>query len=196
MRYERGLKAGVALAALALASGAQAHIIGAHGAGFAAGVAHPFLGLDHLLAMVAVGLWAAQRGGRARWAVPLAFVGMMVCGALLALAGVTLPAVHAGIAASVLVLGLLIASSARLSMATSMLLIGAFAVFHGHSHGTELPQVVSIAWYGLGMILATAALHGIGLALGALGRRGLSPRWWQFAGSAIAAAGVAIWVWV
>lgn len=194
MKYEHGLKTGVALAALALAAGAQAHTLGAHGAGFAAGVAHPFLGLDHLLAMVAVGLWAAQRGGRALWAVPLAFIGMMAFGALLALAGVALPGVEAGIAVSVLILGLLIASSARLPVLASMLLVGAFAVFHGHAHGAELPQTASVALYGLGMMAATAALHGLGIGLGLAFKRlpGMALR---VAGSAIAAAGAVIWVW-
>lgn len=194
MKYERGLlKAGVALAALVLASGAQAHTFGAHGAGFAAGMAHPFLGVDHLLAMIAVGIWAAQLGGRARWGVPLAFIGMMAFGAMLALAGVTLPGVEAGIAASVLILGLLIALAARLPVLGSMLLVGAFAVFHGHAHGAELPQAASVALYGLGLMAATATLHGFGLGLGMTFRH-LSVTAVRVAGSAIAAA--AIWVWV
>lgn len=194
MKYERGLlKAGVALAALVLASGAQAHTFGAHGAGFTAGVAHPFLGVDHLLAMIAVGIWAAQLGGRALWGVPLAFIGMMAFGAMLALAGVTLPGVEAGIAASVLILGLLIALVARLPVSGSMLLVGAFAVFHGHAHGAELPQAASVALYGLGLMAATATLHGFGLGLGMTFRH-LSVTAVRVAGSAIAAA--AIWVWV
>ena len=194
MKYERGLKAAAALAALTLAAGAQAHTFGAHGAGFAAGVAHPFLGIDHLLAMIAVGLWAAQRGGRALWCVPLAFMVTMVVGAMLALFGVVLPAVEAGIAASVLILGLLIAASARLPMLASMLLVGAFAVFHGHAHGTELPQAASVTLYGLGLLAATAALHGLGVGLGMAFKR-LPGMAVQVAGSAIAAAGAVIWVW-
>lgn len=176
-----------------LAQTAQAHTFGAHGAGFAAGMAHPFLGLDHLLAMIAVGIWAAQLGGRARWGVPLAFIGMMAFGAMLALAGVTLPGVEAGIAASVLILGLLIALAARLPVLGSMLLVGAFAVFHGHAHGAELPQAASVAFYGLGLMVATATLHGFGLGLGMTFRH-LSVTAVRVAGSAIAAA--AIWVWV
>jgi urease accessory protein len=196
MKYQRGLKAGVALAASTLAPAAPAHIIGAQGAAFGTGFAHPFTGLDHMLAMVAVGLWAAQLGGRARWIVPLAFMGAMAAGAGLALAGIRLPAVETGIASSVLVLGLLIAVSARLPTVTSAVLVGAFAVFHGHAHGTELPQAASEMLYGVGFVLATGMLHATGLALGVLCRRGLSPHWLQFAGGAIAVAGVAIWVWV
>lgn len=193
MKHEHGLKAGVALAALMLAQGASAHTFGAHGAGFAAGMAHPFLGFDHLLAMIAVGIWAAQLGGRALWGVPLAFIGMMAFGAILALAGVTLPAVEAGITVSVLVLGLLIASAVRLPVLGSTLLVGAFAVFHGHAHGAELPQAASVALYGLGLMAATAALHGFGLGLG-MAFKPLSITAVRVAGSAIAAA--AIWVWV
>lgn len=196
MKHEYGFQAGVLLAALTLAPAAQAHVIGAQGAGFGAGFLHPFLGLDHLLAMLAVGLWAAQLGGRALWCVPLASMAAMVFGAMLALGGVILPAVEAGVAASVLILGLLITVSGRLPVLASMLLVGAFAVFHGHAHGTELPPAVSQELYGIGFLLATGMLHTTGLALGMLCRRSLSPHWLPFAGSAIAVAGGAIWVWI
>lgn len=144
---------------------AQAHI-GMHGAGFVSGAIHPFTGWDHLLAMTAVGLWAAQLGGRARWAVPLAFVAMMGLGGALGLLGVSLPGVDAGIAASVLVLGLLIASSTRLPVAASMSLVGVFALFHGHAHGAEMPGMAAPWLYGLGFIASTALLHGVGLGAG------------------------------
>jgi urease accessory protein len=182
-----------ALAALLAANAAQAHLISAQGAGFAAGFAHPFSGLDHLLAMVAVGLWAAQLGGRARWLVPLAFMGAMAAGAGLALAGVRLPAVETGIASSVMILGLLVAISARLPAVTSAVLVGAFAVFHGHAHGTELPQAASEALYGAGFLLATAALHATGLGLGAALHRRLASAWLRALGGGIAAIGAVMW---
>jgi len=182
-----------ALVALSLAPAAQAHIISAQGAGFAAGFAHPFSGLDHLLAMVAVGLWAAQLGGRARWVVPLAFMGAMAAGAGLALAGVRLPAVETGIASSVMILGLLVAISARLPAATSAVLVGAFAVFHGHAHGTELPQAASEALYGAGFLLATGLLHATGLGVGALMHRRLESAWLRALGGGIAAIGAFMW---
>src|SRR5579883_978366 len=129
-----------------LASAHPGH--GTHG--FASGFSHPLLGLDHILAMVAVGLWAAQLGGRSLWAVPATFVGVMSVGGMLGLLGVPLPMVEAGILASVLILGLFIATAVRLPLAASMLLVGAFALFHGHAHGTEIPATASGLTYGLG----------------------------------------------
>ena len=170
---------------------AAAHTLGAHGAGFASGVAHPLAGLDHILAMFAVGLWAAQLGGRAYWSVPLAFVGMMVLGAIVAAAGLTLPAVESGIAASVLILGLLTAFSARMAIPLGMVLVGVFALFHGHAHGTELPQAASVASYGLGMLLATIGLHATGLGAGILFQRAAVLL--RIAGAMIAAAGAVMW---
>ncbi len=170
---------------------AAAHHLGAHGAGFASGVAHPLAGLDHILAMIAVGLWAAQLGGRAYWSVPLAFVGMMVLGAVVAAAGLTLPAVESGIAASVLTLGLLIAFSARMAIPLGMVLVGVFALFHGHAHGTELPQAASAASYGLGMLLATISLHATGLGAGILFQRAAVLL--RIGGAMIAAAGGIMW---
>ena len=191
---KRGYQIAAAILALSVAGTAQAHIISAQGGGFGAGFAHPLTGLDHMLAMIAVGLWAAQLGGRARWAVPLAFMGAMTVGAGLALAGVRLPMVETGIASSVLVLGLLIASAARLPVAMSAFLVGAFAVFHGHAHGNELPQAASEVLYGAGFLLATGALHVFGLALGAQMHRLLKPAWLRALGSGIAAAGLVLWV--
>jgi urease accessory protein len=170
---------------------AAAHNLGAHGAGFAAGVAHPLAGLDHILAMIAVGLWAAQLGGRAYWSVPLAFVGMMALGAAVAAVGLPLPAVESGIAASVLILGLLIAFSTRMPIPMGMVLVGVFALFHGHAHGMELPQAVSAASYGLGMLLATVGLHATGLGAGILFQRAAVMM--RIGGAIIAAAGAMMW---
>src|SRR5580698_8957387 len=124
--------------------------------GFSAGVAHPLHGLDHILAMVAVGLWAAQLGGRAKWLVPASFVSVMALGGALGMAGVAIPFAEQGIFASVLILGVLIAASVRLPLAASMSIVGLFALCHGHAHGTEIPAAASGFNYALGFVLATA----------------------------------------
>lgn len=165
--------------------------------GFAHGFLHPLSGLDHVLAMVAVGLFAAQRGGRALWLVPLAFLGMMIAGGALGAAGVGLPYVEAGIALSVVVLGAAVALRLDLPTTLAMALVGVFAVFHGHAHGAEMPETASGLAYGAGFIGATALLHAVGLGLGlALGRTQtpLGGRLAQGAGGAMALAGVALLV--
>ncbi|PWC37483.1 HupE/UreJ family protein [Azospirillum sp. TSO35-2] len=167
------LASAVALAGVVLPAVADAHSFGAHDAGFVHGVLHPIGGLDHLLAMVAVGLWAAQRGGAALWALPAAFVTAMVGGGLLGMAGVGLPAVELGIAGSVVALGALVATQACLSLPVSMAAVALFALFHGHAHGVEMPEAAQPLLYGLGFALATAALHGAGVAA-ALSLRGLA----------------------
>jgi urease accessory protein len=144
---------------------AEAHTFGAQGAGLAAGLAHPFLGLDHLLAMIAVGIWAGQLGGRAVWFVPLTFVSVISAAATLGSFGITLPMVEPAIACSVLVLGLLIAGSVRLPAIASVGIVGLFAVFHGYAHGLELPQAASPILYGIGFVLATSLLHGFGIGI-------------------------------
>lgn len=137
---------------------------------FASGLLHPILGLDHLLAMVAVGLWASLIGGRALVAVPLAFIGVMSAGFLLALWKVGLPFVEPFILASVVVLGLVVALALRVPAAAGVALVGFFALFHGHAHGEEM-GAATMAAYGMGFIVSTAALHAVGVAAGlALGR--------------------------
>lgn len=181
----------LALAVLtATASGAAAHIFGAQGAGFAQGLVHPLGGIDHLLAMVAVGLWAAQLGGRALWAVPAAFVGMMAVGGITGMIGVPLPMVELGIAGSLLVLGALVALSSRLPVALSAALVGLLALFHGHAHGTELPEAASALAYGIGFVAATAALHGIGIAIFALLKQDAGRVLVRIGGAGIAATGL------
>ena len=142
---------------------AEAHTFGSQGAGLMAGLTHPFVGLDHLLAMIAVGIWAGQLGGRAVWLIPLTFVSVMVAAAALASFGLLLPLIEPAIACSVLVLGLLIAGSVRLPTSVGALLVSLFAVFHGYAHGLELPQAASPILYGAGFVLATALLHGLGI---------------------------------
>ena|ERR1039458_454771 len=173
-------------------AGAQAHLIPGDVRGFGSGFAHPLLGLDHLLAMTAVGLWAAQLGGRARWLVPASFVGVMIIGAALAMSGLRVPFVEEGVLLSVLVLGILITVAARFPLVASMAIVGLFAFFHGHSHGTEIPiNAVGFA-YGAGFALATVALHGcgIGLACEVQSVRLPAVRW---VGAAIAVTGICLW---
>ncbi len=179
----------IALTALCLYAGTASAHPGHMAAGFAGGLAHPFLGLDHLLAMIAIGLWAAQQGGRAPWAVPAAFVGAMVLGGGLAWAGLALPQVEAGIAVSVLVLGLLIATRRQWPVTAGMAVAAGFALFHGYAHGLDMPQATSPALYALGFVLATAFFHGVGIAGSLSGRYAM-----QAAGAAIAASGLAMLV--
>lgn len=177
-------------AALTLvAAPAFAHTgIGAH-TGFAAGFAHPLLGLDHLLTMVAVGAWAALLGGRAVWLVPAAFVAAMVAGGALAVSGVGLPMVETAIALSVVVLGALVAVNARVVLGAGMAIAAAFALFHGHAHGSELPASAGAA---IGFVLATALLHAAGIAVVGLLRRVAPTRAVRWAGIATAFAGVGL----
>lgn len=159
-------------------------------AGFVAGLLHPFTGLDHLAAMVAVGIWSAL-AVRPVWVAPLAFVAMLLAGALAAFGGLVVPAVEPMIAASLLVLGLLLALQARLPAGAVVALVGAFAFFHGAAHGNELAGGPA-AWQALaGMVLGTAALHALGIGLGEWlfkGRRWLSVS----AGGAVAVLGSAL----
>jgi urease accessory protein len=179
---------------IALATPAAAHVGAGDVHGFAHGVAHPIGGLDHVLAMVAVGLLAASLGGRAIWMVPASFVAMMAVGGLLSMAQVSLPYVEIGIAASVIVLGLAVALSLPMPTVAAMALVGFFAVFHGFAHGAEMPAEASAAGYALGFVLATALLHavgiGIGLGIGRMGRAGTNVS--QIGGAALSLAGVAL----
>lgn len=174
-----------------LPSLAQAHPgMPGHTHGFANGLGHPLTGLDHICAMVAVGLWAAQRGGRALWLVPTTFVFIMMIGGALGMGGVGIPYVEQGIAASVLVLGIFIAAAVRLPLAASMVIVGLFAVFHGYAHGSEMPETASGLAYSIGFVLATAMLHLCGIGLGLLIQRFASAKLIRYAGGAIACCGI------
>jgi urease accessory protein len=157
--------------------------------GFAAGFFHPLFGLDHLLALLGVGIWGAQLGGRAVWAVPAAFVSVMIAGAALALAGAPLPMVEFGIGGSVLVMGGLIAVGARMPLPLAMGLVGLFAAFHGHAHGTELPGFAHPAAYGAGFVLATSLLHAAGFGIAYLLRAQANRLPFRIGGAAMAAIG-------
>ena len=137
-----------------------------HGdSGLVAGISHPIGGLDHLLAMVAVGLWAAQQQGAARLALPCTFVGTMLIGGLLGFEGLELPALESGIAASVLALGLAVALAVRPPLVMAVAATALFALFHGVAHGLELPDMSSPWAYAAGFVAATAALHAAGYGL-------------------------------
>ncbi len=181
-----------ALVAWSAASPALAHTFGAAGAGLGMGLIHPVLGLDHLLAMIAVGLWAAQQGGAATWRLPGTFLGVMVAGALLGVAGAPLPAVEFGIAGSVLLFGILVALSTRLPRGAAMTLVGVFALFHGHAHGAELAQAAAPVLYALGFLVATASLLGGAALVARRALRRASELWLRAGGGAIAAAGAAL----
>jgi urease accessory protein len=181
-----------AFAALALAAStapALAHLDPAHHGSFMVGLSHPLFGLDHVLVMLAVGLWAAMIGGRALWIVPAAFVGTMTAGYGLSLFAVPLPFVEPVILASVVALGLLVAAAVKLPAAVGAVLVGLFALFHGHAHGGEL-GIATATLFGLGFTIATALLHGTGMLLGtSLGRAPIIAR---FLGGATAVAGLAL----
>ncbi len=154
------------------------------------GFTHPIGGVDHLLAMVAVGLWAAQIGGRALWVVPCTFVGVMIIGGILGFTGVPVPFIEQGILLSVLILGVLIAGAFRLPLMYSAFIVGVFALFHGHAHGAEMPALMAAASYTVGFAVATALLHLVGIGLGMFVSRIELPSVSRFAGGAIALGGV------
>lgn len=139
--------------------------------GFLHGFGHPVSGTDHLLAMLAVGLLASQARGRDVWAIPLMFVAAMILGGAVGIAGVSVPYVEAGILASVLVFGLLVAGVSRLSMSWTAPIVGLFAGLHGHAHGAEMPLAVGAGAYTAGFVTATTCLLAVGLGLGELLRR-------------------------
>jgi urease accessory protein len=157
--------AGIALPLL-LVPAVQAHVGHHEVGGLMLGFQHPFGGLDHILAMLAVGLWAAQLGGVARWSVPLAFVGAMLLGGIVGLIGLAIPWTEQGILLSGLLLGVFILLAIRLPLAITMSIVSIFATFHGYAHGAEMPKGVSGWEYAVGFVSATALLHGCGLGVG------------------------------
>ena len=179
----------IAASLVAFSTTAQAHPSHASLSGALSGAAHPLTGLDHMLAMLAVGLWAAQMGGRAIWAVPASFVALMCAGGALGWAGISLPLVEPAILASIIVLGLAITAATRAPMTLCAALAGVFALFHGHAHGLEMPSEASRLGYAAGFIFSTAALHAAGIGLGLLSQHLKSPALIRYAGACIVAAG-------
>lgn len=184
------------LAVLLLGSGiagsAFAHTGAESASGFLAGVLHPLTGFDHLLAMVAVGIWGATLGMPLIWVLPVAFPMLMVVGGILGITGVPLPFIESGIAVSVIVLGGAIAMAWRAPVPLAVAIVAAFGVFHGYAHGAELPKSASPAAYVAGFVLCTGALHLAGIAIGALHALPKGPQALRASGSLIAVMG--LWI--
>lgn len=184
-----------ALAACAFtgfSSAAFAHVGDHSGMSFAEGLAHPFTGLDHMLAMVAVGLWASQLGRPAIWLLPVVFPVVMAIGAAFGISGRELPWIEIGIAFSALVLGAAVALALRPSLVVSAALVGLLALLHGYSHGVELPASVSALTYGAGFVAATLMLHVVGIAIGLFANKIPLRYVARTAGAAIAVVGVVL----
>lgn len=175
----------LATTALAFAPLAQAHLSAGDGGSFLGGLQHPVSGLDHVLALVCVGIWGAQLGPPALWILPITFPLVMACGGFLGLIGVPLPGTEIGIALSSILLGGLVLTRTRLALPVAMLLVGAFAIFHGHAHGAELTPGGNALWYSLGFVIATGALHACGIAIGLVHR-------WPWGQSVLRVAGALV----
>ncbi len=172
---------------VAIAIPATVHAHPGHGIlDVSAGLMHPLLGADHLLAMVAIGLLGAQLGGRSRWAVPAAFVGSLAAGAILGAAGLAIPGMEHGIALSVLVLGAILAFALRLSLPVAAGLMAVCGLCHGAAHGVEMPTDATGVLYGAGFIAASIALHVAGVALGQTAIQTSRASWVRYAGAAVA----------
>jgi len=182
------------LAALASATPALAHVQEGQTQGLVNGLLHPISGLDHVLAMVSVGLWGAQLGPPAVWLLPVTFPMVMAVGGFLGLVGIHVPGVEIGIALSVLLLGLMVSLEGKPALVAAAVLVGAFAIFPGHAHGTELPPGQSGLMYSLGFVVATGALHGLGIAIGAVHRWPIGRVALRAAGAVAALAG-SVFLW-
>jgi urease accessory protein len=169
---------------------AWAHVGSGEAGGFLTGLQHPVSGLDHVVAMIAVGLWGAQLGNPALWVLPVLFPMMMAGGGMLGLMGIPLPGVEIGIAISAIVLGTMVFAEARLNIQLAMVIVAFFAIFHGHAHGTELPAGQSGLLYSMGFVAATGCLHGVGITIGLIHRWQAGRLALRGAGSLVCAAGI------
>jgi urease accessory protein len=169
---------------------ASAHEETGQAAGFLAGLHHPVSGLDHVLAMIAVGLWGAVLGQPAIWVLPVAFPMVMAFGGLMGLLGIPLPGVEVGIALSAIVLGAMVLMEIRPPLWLAALLVAFFAVFHGHAHGRELPEGTSALLYSLGFVIATGLLHAVGILIGVAHRWAAGRQLVRAAGAGVSLAGL------
>ena len=169
---------------------ALAHEEAGQAAGFLAGLAHPVSGLDHVLAMIAVGLWGAVLGPPAIWVLPVAFPLVMAVGGLMGLLGLPLPGVEVGIAVSAIVLGTMVLAEVRPPLWLAAAIVAFFAVFHGHAHGRELPEGTNALLYSLGFVVATGVLHAVGILIGVAHRWAAGRQIVRVAGGAVALAGL------
>jgi urease accessory protein len=174
----------------ALTPSAHAHVQQGQAVSFMTGLEHPWSGLDHVLAMIAVGLWGAQLGNPAIWTLPITFPLVMSLGAMMGLLGIPLPGIEIGIAISAIVLGIMVLGEVRPKLIVAATLVGCFAVFHGHAHGTELPAGQSGLLYSMGFVIATGCLHGIGIAIGLIHRWPLGKLALRGSGAVIAVMGL------
>lgn len=175
---------------LSYAQVAEAHVQKGEEMSFFSGFRHPISGLDHVVAMVAVGLWGAQLGAPAIWILPVAFPLVMALGGMLGLLGVPLPGTEFGIAASAIMLGTAVMLRLRPPLAAAAVLVGFFAIFHGYAHGSELPPGQNALLYSLGFVIATGCLHAVGITIGLANRGTWGQRAVRLAGAAIALTGV------
>lgn len=166
-----------------------AHVGSGEAGGLLSGLSHPVSGLDHVVAMIAVGLWGAQLGMPAVWLLPVAFPMLMAFGGMLGLVGAPLPGVEIGIAVSAVVLGALVLGRVRLPLVAAVVVVGFFAIFHGHAHGTELQPGQNAMLYSLGFVIATGLLHGVGIAMGLVQRWSIGSQLLRGAGGVVMAAG-------
>jgi urease accessory protein len=178
------------MALLAVPAIAGAHEETGQAAGLLSGFLHPISGFDHVVAMVAVGLWGAVLGAPAIWALPVAFPLVMALGGLLGLLGLPLPAVEVGIALSAIVLGVMVLAEVRPSLWVAAAIVAFFAIFHGHAHGAELPEGTSALLYSLGFVIATGLLHALGILIGVAHRRAAGRQIVRAAGGGVALAGL------
>jgi urease accessory protein len=193
-RLAVGLGVATLLAFVSSIPAAHAHVLQGEASGFLTGVRHPVSGLDHVLAMIAVGLWGAQLGVPALWLLPVTFPMMMALGGMVGLLGVPLPGIEIGIAASAILLGLVVMSALRPPIGAAVALVAFFAIFHGHAHGTELPPGQSALLYSMGFVAATGGLHGVGIAIGVIQRWRWGQTLLRAAGALVALAGV-VFMW-
>jgi urease accessory protein len=184
------LALGMLLVAVLWPLGAWAHVGSGEAGGFLTGLQHPVSGFDHVLAMIAVGLWGAQLGAPALWILPVVFPMMMAMGGMLGLMGIPIPGVEVGIAVSAIVLGFMVLTEARLKIQLAMVIVAFFAIFHGHAHGTELPAGQSGLLYSIGFVAATGCLHGAGITIGLIHRWPTGRVVLRGAGSLVCAAGI------
>ena len=182
------------LLSLAWPATAFAHARGGEALGLVSGLLHPVSGLDHVLAMIAVGLWGAQLGAPAVWLLPVTFPMVMAFGGMLGLIGVKLPGIEIGIALSAVALGFAVVSEARPALWMAALLVGFFAIFHGHAHGTELPAGADGVLYSIGFVVATGTLHAVGISMGIVHRWPAGRAALRAAGAIVAVAGV-VFLW-
>jgi urease accessory protein len=169
---------------------AFAHPVKGEAIGFLTGFLHPISGLDHVVAMIAVGLWGAQLGAPAIWLLPVAFPIVMAFGGMLGLMGVPLPGTEIGIAASAIMLGAAVMLEVRPPLAVAAVVVSFFAIFHGHAHGSELPAGQSALLFSIGFVIATGCLHGVGISIGLIHKWPWGQRALRMAGGGVAAAGL------